>query len=117
MSIRYERAVVLTLKLTRWPLFALMSVAKPWMLELPEPETPHSLSGFPGFVFSQAMGFVTGAAHGSAARAVRDKATKATSKPTASNPAGAARLNAVDRRPLRDFNWRSSRMRPQHRSR
>src|SRR3954452_24027502 len=117
MSSRYERALVLTLKLSRWPLFALMSVAKPWMLELPDPETPHSLSGFPSFVFSQAMGFVTGGVHRSAACAVRDKATKAMSKPSASNPAGAARLNAVDRRLLRDFNCRSSRMRPQHRSR
>jgi hypothetical protein len=44
-----------------------MFVAKPWIDVEPAPLTSHSLGGLPGFVFSHATGFVTGASQGAAA--------------------------------------------------
>src|SRR6266516_2129218 len=71
MSSRYDRALVLTLKLSVSPMFTLIWVANPWIPEVPEPEMSHSLAGLPGLLFSQATAFVTGGAHGSTAASER----------------------------------------------
>src|SRR5437899_13079153 len=57
MSMLKRAAVVLTLKWTIPPLFTLISVANPWIVESPEPVISHSLEGFPVRLFSQTMGF------------------------------------------------------------
>src|SRR5919107_3293354 len=67
MSSRYVVEVVFTLKPMAAPRLTLMSVAKPWMVELPDPVMSHWLRGVPGFVFSQAISFTTGASQGAAA--------------------------------------------------
>src|SRR5262249_31015046 len=54
---RYDEAVVDTLKCTVSPRFALMSVANPWIVESPEPDTSHSDFGLPVSRFSHTMGF------------------------------------------------------------
>src|SRR3954447_6243440 len=69
MSRRYDVALVSILKPSVSPTLMLICVAKPWMLLLPAPVTPHSLSGLPGLVFSQATGLVTGASQGAATAA------------------------------------------------
>ena len=72
MSSRYDVAVVLTLKLSVSPTLTLISVAKPWMVVLPEPLTSQVLLGVPGLLFSQATGLARGA-QGSAAASVPTK--------------------------------------------
>src|SRR5262245_32464807 len=57
MSILNRDAVVLTLKRTVSPLFALMSVAKPCSVLSPDPATSHSELGAPVCAFSQTIGF------------------------------------------------------------
>src|SRR5215470_8057937 len=53
MSMWYDaRLVSLILKLIVWPWLTLMSVAKPWIVASPEPETPQTLWGVPGNRFS-----------------------------------------------------------------
>src|SRR5438128_1389232 len=56
MSRRYAVAVVWILKRTVWPWLTLMSVANPWMLELPAPLMSHSLGGLPACSFSHTIG-------------------------------------------------------------
>src|SRR5882672_742884 len=69
MSMWYELAGVLILKLIAWPRLTLIEVAKPWIVGSPTPATCQSEGGSPGFVFSQATLLVTGAVQGSAAEA------------------------------------------------
>ncbi len=52
MSKRKADALVSTLNDTVPPRLTLMSVAKPWMLASPMPETSHSLAGLPARQFS-----------------------------------------------------------------
>ena len=47
-----------------------MSVAKPWIDALPAPVMPHSLSGLPALVFSQATRLRTGGSQGAATAGV-----------------------------------------------
>src|SRR5689334_20371311 len=68
MSTRYEAAMVDILNLTVSPTLTLISVAKPWIVELPAPAMAQILLEVPGLEFSQAIGFTTGA-QGSAAAA------------------------------------------------
>src|SRR6266498_1279228 len=101
MSSRYDLAAVFTLKRTMAPWFVLMSVAKPWMAELPNPLTSHSLGRLPVLVFSHATGLTTGGSHGPAApaagtsTAIRPSATPST--PVAA--AATARLHGRTREP------------------
>ncbi len=67
MSSRNELAVVSTLKPIVPPWLTLISVANPWMAELPAPSTSHSLAGDPGLLFSQTIGFCTGGSQAAAA--------------------------------------------------
>jgi len=53
----YAAAGVLILKLTVVPTLTLMSVAKPWMLGSPAPETSHTLGSVPGSWFSHTIAF------------------------------------------------------------
>src|SRR5687768_10227028 len=69
MSIVYDVALVLILKLICWPAFTLMSVAKPWMSSSPAPLMSHTLGSVPVLLFSHAI-TLTGAEHGSAASAL-----------------------------------------------
>src|SRR6185436_13216914 len=64
MSRRYAEALVAILKRTVPPRLTLMSVAKPWIDGSPAPLMSHSLAGFPGFEFSQAMALTTGGPQG-----------------------------------------------------
>src|SRR5919202_2198549 len=98
MSSRYDRAAVLTLKRTVSPRLTLMSVAKPWIDVLPAPVTSHVERGVPGFVFSQAIGFVTGCAHGSAASASPEPPRRAAVRVPAARTAAATRTIASRRR-------------------
>src|SRR5215470_8478645 len=75
MSRRYDVARVSTLNPIVPPWSTLMSVAKPWMAELPDPVMPHWLSGVPGLVFSQATGLWIGASHGAASAGGADGTT------------------------------------------
>src|SRR4051794_37378822 len=70
MSSWYDLAGVFTLKRTASPTLTLISVAKPWMVELPAPLTSQVVDGVPGWMFSHATG--VGAAQGSAAAAAGD---------------------------------------------
>src|SRR6478735_8219237 len=96
----YLVAGVLTLKRTVSPGLTLIVVAKPWIVVEPDPVTCHSLAGFPGLLFSHAMTFVTGAAHGSAAlavgapRASARSSVRAPAAATSKRPTGAAPLSA-----------------------
>ena len=45
------------------PLLTLIEVAKPWMVESPEPVTDHALEGSPGCAFSQAIVLGVGGPH------------------------------------------------------
>ncbi len=60
------------MKSTVWPIFVLISVAKPWMVPPPSPSSPHSLIGLPCFRFSSAilLGVAAGAAVAGATSAV-----------------------------------------------
>src|SRR6478609_11437975 len=69
MSSRYDVAVVLTLKFSVSATSTLISVAKPWMVVLPDPLTSQALLGLPGLLFSHATGLARGA-QGSAAASV-----------------------------------------------
>ena len=60
------------------PRLTLMSVANPWIDELPEPEICHSLLGLPVFVFSQAISLTIGASQGAAAAFGAGSATSRT---------------------------------------
>ena len=82
MSRRYDDAGVSILKPSVSPTLTLISVANPWMVLLPAPLTPHSLSGVPGLVFSQATGLTIGASHGAA---VAGPAGSTTVRPTAAS--------------------------------
>ena len=96
MSRRYAVAGVSILNPTVSPRLTLMSVAKPWIELLPAPVMPHSLSGLPGFVFSQATGLTTGASHGAAfAGAAGTTAVRTAAISTAARRPPSAR----DRRP------------------
>src|SRR5512144_2595946 len=66
MSSRYDEAAVSILKPSVSPTLTLISVANPWIVLLPAPLMPHSLSGLPGLLFSQATGLTIGASHGAA---------------------------------------------------
>ena len=48
------------------PWSTLMSVAKPWIVELPAPVIPHSDSGLPGLEFSHTTALTIGTSHGAA---------------------------------------------------
>jgi hypothetical protein len=63
----YELDGVLILKLSVSPAFTLIDVAKPWIVESPDPLTCQSASGSPCCAFSQAITLVTGGPHGPAA--------------------------------------------------
>ena len=52
-----REAVVVTLKWTVSPLFALISVAKPCSVASPDPTMSHSELGAPVWVFSHTIGF------------------------------------------------------------
>ncbi|GAA2109882.1 hypothetical protein GCM10009841_31500 [Microlunatus panaciterrae] len=67
----------------------LMSVAKPWMEALPDPEMSHSLLGLPGLLFSQAISLVTGGSQAAAAAwgagsPTKEASTRLTVRETAS---------------------------------
>src|SRR3954454_8578831 len=81
-------APVSTLNFTVSPWLTLISVAKPWMAELPAPLMSHSLAGLPTLVFSHAIGLVIGASHG-AAWAAGDE------RPSPTIAASATRTNLV----------------------
>src|SRR3954451_1486375 len=89
MSSRYDFAGVLTLNCTACPRFTLMSVAKPWMVELPAPEMSQVLCGVPGLEFSHAIGFTIGV-QGSAAPAAGPTTTVVTTMARAAIEAIAA---------------------------
>src|SRR5262245_16770702 len=89
MSMWYELAGVLILKLIVWPTLTLIEVAKPWIEVSPIPFTCQSEGGSPGFVFSQATLLVTGGAQGSA---------PAADPPEGSKIVTAARITAGNRR-------------------
>src|SRR5579859_4036643 len=97
MSMWYDVAGVLILKLSVWPAFTLIEVAKPWIVESPMPLTCQSLGASPGKVFSQAITLVTGGPHGPAAAAGRTPTkqsrigSRATARPVAIRSAGAWR--------------------------
>src|SRR6476646_11366938 len=74
MSMWYDEAGVLILKVTVSPRFTLIAVANPWMVESPAPLTCQSLAGSPARVFSQAITLVTGGPQGPAAAAGTAKA-------------------------------------------
>ena len=57
-------AGVVTLNEIVPPLLTLMSVANPWMVESPEPETSHSDEGLPGSWFSAGIGLLLCAVNG-----------------------------------------------------
>src|ERR1044072_3353771 len=69
MSRRYDVAGVSILNPSVSPTFTLIWVAKPWIVALPAPVIPHSLSGLPVFVFSHATGLTIGVSHGAATAA------------------------------------------------
>src|SRR5215213_6451065 len=77
MSRRWLVADVRTLNPIVEPRFTLMSVAKPWMAELPEPVMSHWLRAVPGLVFSQAISLTTGTSQGAAAACGAGVATSA----------------------------------------
>src|ERR1700760_1310439 len=64
MSMWYFVDGVLILKVSVPPTLTLIEVAKPWMLLSPAPSICQFPGGSPGFEFSHAIGFVTGAAQG-----------------------------------------------------
>ena len=53
------------------PMFTLIDVAKPWIVESPAPSTCQSVGGSPGKEFSQAITLDTGGPQGPAAAAGR----------------------------------------------
>src|SRR6188472_3768839 len=73
------------------PRLTLMSVAYPWIDELPEPEICHSLLGLPVLVFSQAISLTTGASQGAAAAFVAGSATSRTMPKLSANAALSSR--------------------------
>src|SRR5579875_1174894 len=85
MSIVYADASVEILKYSVWPMFTLMSVAKPWMVGSPTPVTSQTLSGVPGLEFSQTIGLLPGP-HGDVAA---EAAGCAASSPPAAKAAAA----------------------------
>ena len=56
----------LILNATVSPLLTLIAVAKPWIESSPALSISHVLGSAPGWVFSQATGFVTGGSQGAA---------------------------------------------------
>src|SRR4051794_40344773 len=92
MSSRYELAVVVTLNRCGSPTWTLICVAKPWIVELPEPVTSQALLGLPALGFSQATGLITGA-QGAAANGGRPPA--GTVIPTARRATARARRHQV----------------------
>src|SRR6478609_1964198 len=105
MSRRYDDAGVSILKPSVSPTLTLIWVAKPWMLLLPAPVIPHSLSGLPGLVFSQATGLTTGASHGAATAA-----GGATTLSPATTSAPTAAMTQVLDRGIRQMLCRSASM-------
>ena len=77
MPIVYAAASVLILKSIVCPWSTLMSLAKPWIVGSPAPETSHSDCGAPGFAFSQTIALAQGspvARAGPASRGEQDRA-------------------------------------------
>src|SRR3712207_6380503 len=107
MSSRYDVAVVRTLKRCVSPTLTLISVAKPWIAELPDPDTSQVPAGAPGLLFSQATGLTSGA-HGSAAAA----AATGTDRPAATS----ARARAGHHRWIRDVDIRTASPPPRKRT-
>ena len=62
----YDVDGVLILKVSVWPAFTLIDVAKPWIVESPIPFTCQSLAGSPGSWFSHAIVLAQAAAAGRA---------------------------------------------------
>src|SRR5205823_15015173 len=82
----YADADVSILKSSVPPGATLMSVANPWMLASPAPDTSHWLAGSPGFWFSQVTGLTVGPqALAAATCGCRGPLTAAAMSPAASN--------------------------------
>lgn len=80
MSTWYALLEALILNWTVWPAAALMSVVKPWISALPEPDTSHSFGGVPGRQFSATISFA-GAAPRSVSRAPASSAAMSAFRP------------------------------------
>src|ERR1700742_4095894 len=96
MKTSYDAAVVSTLNWTWPPGVELMSVVNPAIDGSSEVTCQF---GVPGWVFSQATGFWTGAAHGLAAEAAPLSATVGTTIAAATSTTATIRWMPVSRRP------------------
>ena len=85
----YDVDGVLILKLSVWPAFTLIEVAKPWIVESPIPFTCQSLAGSPGSWFSHAIVLAQAAAAGRAV-ITRDTEPKSTTSRRQRTRRGAA---------------------------